>query len=351
MRKRRDVNVSDLSRPETILAKQLKDYIEHKFSDSNSIYRAIVVEVDSKGGQLEKNPANPANSIKARIITNSIDSYIPEENLTVFWPIFSEHFKLPIKTGEQVFVSFEGEDFSHGLWLSRAPSIKSKLNFSDAFTQYEIEDSSPAAVFGVSPSDKSLTHKQLEDKRGSKADEIKETPGLTKEDIPAYNAKPSDCVIHGSNNSMIVFSSETSDKSATLKAVVGRENEDISENDKVLVLLEENGGKAKIIADKIEVISRGKINFSSKNGIETDSDSSATLQKTLLAEDFLREFQTFLSQLITVLSAPVNVSVAVPAGTGTTQPTTTPTVVNFINQATQLISKLNTLLSPKNKNN
>lgn len=135
------------------------------------MFRALVIAVDSRGGQLEtpdglpeaytdengnsvqsklpvevidtstilssistrlrplakyeiaptKGPRNPPNSIKARILSGDKDKFIPDDALRIFWPLFPASPDTP-SAGEMVYVVFEDEDLQHGLWLGRVAS-------------------------------------------------------------------------------------------------------------------------------------------------------------------------------------------------------------------------------------
>lgn len=132
-------------RPEQILADVIEKggkglYLE-RGATIPFLLRAIVVAVDVEGGKLENpkgdgslshqlsgksfqvpatiGPKNPANSVKARIITGGRDQFIHDDRLRVFWPFFDEHVSTPVKPGEYVYVMFEDEGDSHGLWISK----------------------------------------------------------------------------------------------------------------------------------------------------------------------------------------------------------------------------------------
>lgn len=131
--------------PEFFFEDLVKDYTTGKFLTSEQnvpfLYRAAVIAVDVKGGQLQNpdgsggvkhefdgrsieipasvGPKNPRNSIKARVLTNGFDQVVPDDDLSVFWPFFPEHASMPIKPGEHVYVMFEDQDFLHGLWVTK----------------------------------------------------------------------------------------------------------------------------------------------------------------------------------------------------------------------------------------
>jgi hypothetical protein len=69
---------------------------------------------------LTSGPVNPANSIRARIIGSNIDQFIGDDDLRCYWPMFPG-FDNP-SPGELVYVVFEDEEYTHGLWLARVPT-------------------------------------------------------------------------------------------------------------------------------------------------------------------------------------------------------------------------------------
>lgn len=134
-------------RPEQILAdiieKGAKGLYLERGNSVPFLHRAIVVAVDVEGGKLENpqgtgtishelsgkkfevsaniGPLNPQNSVKARIITAGKDQFTHDDRLRVFWPFFPEHMSVPIKPGEYVYVLFEDENETHGLWVNKVP--------------------------------------------------------------------------------------------------------------------------------------------------------------------------------------------------------------------------------------
>ena len=65
-------------------------------------------------------PVNPANSVRARIIGTNIDQFVGDDDLRCYWPMFPG-FDNP-SPGELVYVVFEDEEYTHGLWLARVPT-------------------------------------------------------------------------------------------------------------------------------------------------------------------------------------------------------------------------------------
>lgn len=140
-----NMNRDKFLRPELVLSDLLKKGMRNEFREkddiSSNMLRALVVAVDVEGGKLENpdgsgtveheiegraydvpaviGPANPKNSVKARIISGGLDQFLNDDALRVFWPFFPEHISVPIKPGEHVYVMFEGEDMQHGLWVAK----------------------------------------------------------------------------------------------------------------------------------------------------------------------------------------------------------------------------------------
>lgn len=76
-------------------------------------------QVAGDDGKVNVGPRNPKNSVKARIISNGVDDFVDDDDLRVYWPLFPG-VDNP-SAGEVVYVVFEDETMTHGLWLSRAP--------------------------------------------------------------------------------------------------------------------------------------------------------------------------------------------------------------------------------------
>jgi hypothetical protein len=127
-----------------------------------TMYRALVIAMDSEGGKLESpdghpidgnklhvivtsqegeqlakydvtptfGPYNPKNSVRARIMTNNIDQVIPDDELRTYWPLFPGA-DTP-SAGEMVYVMFEDETMHHGLWVAKVPMSEPDPNDPDA---------------------------------------------------------------------------------------------------------------------------------------------------------------------------------------------------------------------------
>ncbi len=154
-------------RPEVILSDLLKDFANS--SVKKLLYRASVVAVDPDGGKLQNKNGNgytefnfgnkvkkinatvglenPAMSIKARILTDGLDRLIDDNDLKVYWPLFQHsQMSCPIVPGEHVFILFEDESLSSGLWVCRIPTT-SAANISAGSDLYDHNDEENSIYF------------------------------------------------------------------------------------------------------------------------------------------------------------------------------------------------------------
>src|SRR3990167_9739759 len=218
---RRAIRNKDILYPQRILSNLIRDYVDGRLDSNMFLYRAVVKQIDMVGGKLEKtSPKNPRNSIKARIITNSYNAFLSDEDLPVFWPLFS-HDKIPVKEGEHVYVIFEDERKQRGLWLTRAPEPleTDSKNYSAGVDKYKLSD--PAVT----------------DRMVQGLDKDPSPPVLSSdtvvENVPAFDARSSDRVLEGSNNATIVIGrdrpsgigSGQRDSAGTIDLVTGRAQE------------------------------------------------------------------------------------------------------------------------------
>lgn len=112
-------NNEDILNPQRTFYRLLRDYTEGKLKQRRVFYRAIVIASAKVEGELEKNPPCPVGSVRARIYTHGMDINIPNEALTIFYPLFPGDVPQP---GEHVYVMFEDENMSSGLWVSKIPN-------------------------------------------------------------------------------------------------------------------------------------------------------------------------------------------------------------------------------------
>lgn len=141
-------------RPEMILSEILQREARGDDRADRHYRRAVVIAVDPNGGQLQ-NPdgvgqmavvkrdgqrvvypalpgvENPRGSIKARVLTDGLDRLVDDRDLRVYWPMFPyDQVGIPVSPGEHVYVVFEDEGLSHGLWVARVSGQDSANSFS-----------------------------------------------------------------------------------------------------------------------------------------------------------------------------------------------------------------------------
>lgn len=213
---RRPIQSDDIRNPSQLFDNLVMDYVEGALDETRVLYRATVVAVDNVGSQFESEPPNPKHSIKARIITNGYNSLTSDDDLPIFWPLFS-HVEMPIKEREHVYVLFEDENKTHGLWLTRIsePLNVDNKNYVAGTKKYTdiTEMEAESVVQGTdTPSKPSL------------ADDF------VTEDVPPLTARAGDHVLHGSNNAVIVLgrdrpadlASGEKEQAGTIDLVAGR---------------------------------------------------------------------------------------------------------------------------------
>lgn len=161
--------------PELILADLIRS--RARGDDRERHYRrAVVIAVDLEGGLLQNNagsgsvivrgrdgksrtyPAlpgieNPRGAVKARILTDGFDRLLADEDLRVFWPMFpQDQLAVPVSPGEHVYVVFEDEGMSHGLWISRVSGQDSANSFR-GMDSYVAPSSPGSAMDSFEPND------------------------------------------------------------------------------------------------------------------------------------------------------------------------------------------------------
>ena len=87
----------DLLNPERFFFRMIRDYTRGRLNSQGRVfYRAVVVDVDPQGGQLENNPPNPEGSIRARVYTRGLDATTPRAALGIFHPFWPAHIAPPV---------------------------------------------------------------------------------------------------------------------------------------------------------------------------------------------------------------------------------------------------------------
>ncbi len=235
---RRTIGSDHIANPESLMPQMLRDYIEGNLDQTRFLFRATVVQVDQVGGQIELTPENPRNTIRARIITNGYNATTLDDDLPIFWPMFP-HLQMPIKENEMVYVVFEDPGRTHGLWLTRIPTpadLDSK-NFVKGSKPYQ---ESEVNGLGEISADKAVAGTSEEPTA------VDTDPDFAIEDVPDFTARVGDHVIHGSNNTIVVFgrdrpgdvdSGEAGPGAGVIDIVAGRQSEDMSDADESRVLV------------------------------------------------------------------------------------------------------------------
>lgn len=221
---RTPLNQNDLLSPDQIYKKLIQDYISGRLGSGKTFYRAVVVQVDTIGGQLEQDPPNPKNSIKARLITDFYDSFSGEDDLAVFWPMFPNEVS-GIKETEHVYVIFEDAYKRHGLWLTRIaePLDFDKPNIAPGAEKYK--DAGESEIDADSTSEYIPNSKNISSNGTSPIIISKQvsTEFEIETDVPnRFEARVGDKVYEGSNNTIIVIGRDRpTNKSSGLKNGVG----------------------------------------------------------------------------------------------------------------------------------
>lgn len=218
---RTPISKYDIIFSEKAFLSSLRDLQEGKIGNNSFLYRAVVVEIDHVGGKLEEIPTkNPKNSIRARIISEpSPHSFLENEDLPVFWPLFPFDI-FPVKENEEVYVIFDGKD--HGLWISRIPE------------PFEVDDrNNVPSIKKYRLNDSSISEQQVQDIT-QPSDKVNVSLEFQQEKVPKFTARVGDRVIEGSNNALIILGrdrisdidSGEKESAGTIHLVVGRQKEE-----------------------------------------------------------------------------------------------------------------------------
>lgn len=156
-------------RPELIFADVIDRASREEDKGQRTYYKAVVMAVDLEGGKLQNpdgdgsvivslrdgsssefdaliGPANPRGSVKARVLTDGLDRLMDDQELRVFWPMFPQDLSgTPATPGEHVYVMFDGNGMSHGLWVSRVAGHES-AGSADGTAVYTAPSSPPSAM-------------------------------------------------------------------------------------------------------------------------------------------------------------------------------------------------------------
>ena len=145
-------NEEDLLNPDRVFYRMVSDYADGQLSKPwLKLYRARVTKISTVRGDLEMNPPNPPNSVQARIYSSGLDANIPSNALTVFHPLLPGHLSPSLTIGEHVYVVFEDEQMTQGLWISTVASHVN-LNNSDPDRRPMSQRNDPSTAIEGSPS-------------------------------------------------------------------------------------------------------------------------------------------------------------------------------------------------------
>lgn len=219
--------------PSADIGKELKDL--RTSSPFPNFCRAVVVDVifdpesltSEQRAAYRKKVSNPElidniprNSILARIVSNAKDRR--DSKSIVCYSFFPQHFSLPVKPGEQVWVMFEKpeESIRQGFWICRItePHHVDDVNFTHADRKYqktsgqttvEKAKSKLTGTETVRPGFANGTDKNTQTLQGENdyetiTTEAIATQAISFEPVPRFSKRPGDAILQGSNNALIV---------------------------------------------------------------------------------------------------------------------------------------------------
>ncbi len=135
--------IGQIQNPERIFFDLIKDYNDGRL-DRKQFFRVRVEEVDAEGGKLERNPPNPVNSLRGRVVSDGMDYNIPSAALSIYYPM---NPGISVAPGEHVLCIFEdGMGLSNGLWVCVAPAFNQQVNLNNP-DLFLAEQTSTAAPF------------------------------------------------------------------------------------------------------------------------------------------------------------------------------------------------------------
>lgn len=166
-----------LRNPERAFADLLLTHMRGDDQTRRHYWRAVVLAVDTVGGQLENiqgngsltvtnrdgttttfqatvGPDNPKGSVKARILTDGYDRLLDDADVRTFWPMSPpDQVGMPVSPGEHVYVVFEDSlvgSTEHGMWTARVAGQDSAGSF-DGTDSYTAPSNQRSAVDAFDP--------------------------------------------------------------------------------------------------------------------------------------------------------------------------------------------------------
>lgn len=347
---RRKIQSHEVLNPERVMSHMLRDYVEGALDDNRVLFRASVVAVDTSGGQLETDPPNPQNSIRARIL-DGYDANTPDDDLTIFWPLYS-HLVQPIKEKEHVYVIFEDATRQNGLWITRVPEPLdvANTNYVQGIAKYLERPENELSNINVDQQVQGLT---------APPTSVDVSAEFTVEPVIPFTPRVGDYVIYGSNNATIVIGRDrpsTVDSgqvqtAGTIDLVAGRQtaNEMDSINDKARIYVSEltdidvNFGTdsvgtnplaaagAVVIGDQVRIVARQGMKIVVQSGDVTIDGSTITIGNNATEAAVLGNI---LVQKISDLIAQI-AAISVPTAVGPSGPPVNASLISAISAQLQ----------------
>lgn len=252
--------------------------------DPNSLSNAEMNALENRVSNPEMVEGMPVNSIIARVVTNSQDLGHP--SFHVFYPLFSTHFQLPVKPGEQVFILYEdysGTGNSFGYWLTRPIAARQieDSNYTHADRLFDPvnhpRNMTPAMLSSLTASaptfpngaDTPESFSLSPEGRTNPYDQIVSTASasliVTPEPVPRFKKRPGDLLFQGSNNSFILLGQ---DRSGPALRVTGSQGTDIIEKAGVIDMVTGLGAPRRMPIDERSDPSEANHNPTSPRVIE-----------------------------------------------------------------------------------
>lgn len=220
----------------------LKDYSDGRLGNKPFLHRAVVLDVDTVGGQLESSPPNPQGSIRARIYTNGLDSTTPDFALTIFHPFLPFNMMPPVLKGEHVYVTFEDPDMkSNGMWTGTIPVHHRGQDFSDPDENKTYSQDSSQVFEGSSANQSVVINKDLEFGGNTQQESRKDTGPII------FNSEENSFF---SEKSVLIIGDETisGNIESELKSLL------VSKNVKNLVFNSKRGSKIEYWQNQLDVL-------------------------------------------------------------------------------------------------
>ena len=121
-------NADEALNTERVFFDMIRDYSDGNLGNKSIFLRARVEGVDVNGGTFQTDPPCPPRSIRARVYSSGMDSFIPEEALPIYYPMLPN---ISVQPGEHVLVVFEDEQKTSGFWINKVPAFETDQNYAN----------------------------------------------------------------------------------------------------------------------------------------------------------------------------------------------------------------------------